>query len=326
MQRIKRAVKSRLPQSREGWLVSIGWHISAIFLFLTLWTFPTFPELSFLTLFIALYVHVVVNRRLAERKLKAHHLQESKNREAAVKTLRNDLTTHLDTTTHALRNDLSAADLRMSKENHTSASAIAYLNQQIQPKTPIWFSRGWAASPELLATIYELIITRKPKYVLDLGSGLTTLIAGYAVQENGTGQVEAWEHLENYAHETSNLVKQHNLEKWARVTTNSLKDTSMGNRTYEWFSQRPEKGLKIDLLIVDSPPGSVGSHARYPALQILSPWLADDIVVILDDVDRSDEKETVEKWLAESGPLTVDLRGESSKSQFAILTRPMATS
>lgn len=52
--RVKRGIKSRLPKTREAWLVAIGWHISAVFLFLALWVYPIFPEMSFLALFIAL--------------------------------------------------------------------------------------------------------------------------------------------------------------------------------------------------------------------------------------------------------------------------------
>jgi hypothetical protein len=362
--------RARLPQTREVWLVSIGWHISAVFLFLALWLFQDSPEMSLLALFVALYVHIVVHRRLAERKLKAYDKKESlrqkkelevlrkelttnldttthnlrkelttnldttthnlrkeltTNLDTTTHNLRKELTTHLDTTTHNLRKELLSTTTRLSRESYISASAISYLDQQIHPKIPIWFSHGWAASPEMLAYLFDLVIARKPKFVLDLGSGLTTVIAGYAVQKNRTGSVESWEHLPMYAKETADLIAQHNLENWATVTTNPLKKTVVGNKNFEWFSRRPKIGTKIDLLVVDSPPGVVGTMARYPALPILRSFMSDDFVVILDDIHRPEEEQTIEAWQSEWSSLNVSIKGESSKSKFAILSRNITT-
>jgi hypothetical protein len=56
---------------------------------------------------------------------------------------------------------------------------------------------------------------------------------------------------------------------------------------------------EIDLLLVDGPPGSAGTQARYPALPVLSDRLADGAIVVLDDFSRADETTIVERWCAE---------------------------
>lgn len=317
-----RKLRSRLPKSREVWLVSLGWHISAVFLFLTLWLFQDFPELSFLALFVSIYVHVVVNHRLAERKLKAHDKSEIIRRRRELEAVRQDLTTHLDTTTQAVRQDLTThAPQRLGAELQTSASGISYLYEKIQPKIPIWFTRGWSASPELLASLWDLILEKKPKFVLDLGSGLTTLIGGYAVMRNGTGRIEAWEHLAEFAESTTDLIAQHQLNAWAKVVHAPLVSTEIGADTYRWFDVRPRPNEPIDLLVVDSPPGSTGTQSRFPALPILLDYLSDDAVIILDDVNRGDETRVLARW-AELLPGAVTKRStQFSKSEFVTLHR-----
>jgi predicted O-methyltransferase YrrM len=47
---------------------------------------------------------------------------------------------------------------------------------------------------------------------------------------------------------------------------------------------------KIDLLVIDGPPSSTNPDARYPALEHLVPLLSPRATVILDDVDREEER------------------------------------
>ena len=315
-----RKLRGRLPQSREVWHVSIGWHISAVFLFLALWVFQDFPELSFLALFVSIYVHVVVNRRLAERKLKAHYESETIRRRRELEAVRQDLTTHLDTTTQAVRQDLRRGDRAISEESHIVSSGISYLFQQIQPTTPIWFSRSWAGSPELLATIYDLIIRKKPRFVLDLGSGLTTLVAGYAVRKNGVGQVVAWEHLKKYSQATEDLVSSHGLGNWVSVVLSPLQETMIQGERHLWFKDRPHGDDLIDFIIVDSPPGSLGKESRFPAVPILKSHLADQWTIVLDDTNRVDEQSIEKKWRLLLGETQIEKHGVGTKSHFSVLT------
>ena len=168
--------------------------------------------------------------------------------------------------------------------------------------------------------MYHLIITRKPEFVLDLGSGLTTLIAGYALRKNGSGRLEAWEHMEKYADRTRQLISRHRLENWVSVTHSPLEETLIEGKPYYWFRRRPSATQTIDFLIVDSPPGSVCRESRFPAVPILKPHLASEWTIILDDTDREDEKSIEHQWKALLGDLQIERRGDESKSCFSIFS------
>src|SRR5918997_1250059 len=62
-------------------------------------------------------------------------------------------------------------------------------------------------------------------------------------------------------------------------------------------------GRRIDLLIVDGPPAfsTDRAHARYPAVPVLAPLLAEDHAVVLDDIDRTGEQEIVDVWERDFG-------------------------
>jgi hypothetical protein len=53
---------------------------------------------------------------------------------------------------------------------------------------------------------------------------------------------------------------------------------------------------KIDLLIVDGPPGSKNPEARYPALKEFKDKLSAKAIVIIDDVKRDGERKLAEDF------------------------------
>ena len=56
---------------------------------------------------------------------------------------------------------------------------------------------------------------------------------------------------------------------------------------------------RIDLLVVDGPPGLLRPQARYPALPVLRERLSPGASILLDDTHRADEREIVRRWLDE---------------------------
>lgn len=183
---------------------------------------------------------------------------------------------------------------------------------------PLRFSRGWSASPELLSLLYELILRRKPQFVLDIGSGMTTVVAGHALRENGSGTVVAWDHLSEFADETREQIRLHNLVNWATVITSPLEQITLDEHSYLWYSQRVPENQMVDLVIVDGPPGSTNALARYPAGPIIGPSLSADAALILDDVDRSDEKEVMMLWSEKLGWKLPQTLGQQGKSLFGV--------
>jgi hypothetical protein len=66
-----------------------------------------------------------------------------------------------------------------------------------------------------------------------------------------------------------------------------------------WYDISTIKDLKkIDLLIVDGPPGNNNAESRYPALKEFKDKLSPKAIVILDDVKREGERKLAEDFAA----------------------------
>ena len=50
---------------------------------------------------------------------------------------------------------------------------------------------------------------------------------------------------------------------------------------------------------MDGPPGVVGPDARYPAIPLLRAQLAASACIVLDDLQRPDERHAAEAWAEE---------------------------
>ena len=209
--------------------------------------------------------------------------------------------------------------LRLAQESYVSGSAIAFLSSEIRPVRPLWFTRSYAATPELLAFLYLEILETNPALVLDIGSGMTTVIAGYAMKKNDFGQVFGVEHSKEYAGKTEDLVRNHEVSDRAQVILAPLTPVAIGPTKYNWYDLKKLPQGQIDLLVVDGPPGDSGRHARFPAVEVLRDRLSPTATIILDDVERPDEQEVLDRWLELLPGARVDVLGEYGKSRFAVI-------
>lgn len=164
----------------------------------------------------------------------------------------------------------------------------------------------WAVSPDAAASVVGLVLERRPKLVLECGSGVSTVLAAYALERVGAGRLVALEHDPVYAARTQADLRAHGLQDVARVVLAPLVSTEVGDSTYNWYDT---SGLTtdepVDLLFVDGPPSRTGVMARYPAMPLLRSRLADDALVVLDDAGRPDERRIVERWSQEEPGLSV---------------------
>ena len=74
----------------------------------------------------------------------------------------------------------------------------------------------------------------------------------------------------------------------------------MAGESWLWYGPEVEEtlvGKRARLVFIDGPPGSLQPLARFPALRRLSPFLAADAIIVLDDIARPDEWAIAERWL-----------------------------
>ncbi len=116
----------------------------------------------------------------------------------------------------------------------------------------------WSVSPDFARILVDVILDRRPQLVVELGSGVSTLLCAYCLEKNGTGTIVSVEHEDEFVKATSQNIRKHRLEQFARVLHAPLRDITLRNRTYRWY----DEGLiryeiasdKVDVLIVDAPP------------------------------------------------------------------------
>jgi predicted O-methyltransferase YrrM len=174
------------------------------------------------------------------------------------------------------------------------------MQQKLNFTTPLPSMSGWAASPELALLIADTIEANNYKTIVDLGSGVSSLIAGYSLKHVESGTVFSVDHEDEYYEKTKQLIDNHGLSDTVKLRHAPLKKHDIGNNTYSWYDLNKLQDIEdIDLLIVDGPPGNTQKHARYPAAMLLRDKLSENASIILDDYNREDEKEIVDMWTKE---------------------------
>ena len=121
--------------------------------------------------------------------------------------------------------------------------------------------------------------TRGP--VLEIGSGLTTLILGALVARRG---IPVWtlEHHPDYFSHTGEALKSVGLTN-VHLTFAPLRDYG----DFCWYDPPlDELPRDFSLVIADGPPGDV-KGGRFGLLPVLRSYFASGVVVLLDDAERA---------------------------------------
>lgn len=181
--------------------------------------------------------------------------------------------------------------------------ALDWLHAELQLRHPLPPTRGYAAAPDALVQLVRIIDERAPDSVLELGSGVSTIVLARRLQQAGRGRLVALEHLPEHAARTRAELATHGLAEVASVLDAPLEDVDIGTVRWSWYRLGPDVPPSIDALFVDGPPAGTGTLARYPALPRLSERLTPGAVVFVDDGDRPDEREMVRRWQAEQAGL-----------------------
>lgn len=185
-------------------------------------------------------------------------------------------------------------------ENQTyKVQALNELYNLLKIDAPLPPMSGWAATPELTITILKQIITSKPELVVELGSGVSSVIICYGLKHySPKGKLISIDHDEKYAKKTLTELKTHGLENFADLRIAPISETELNTVKYYWYDRN--KLIfpgKVDLVIIDGPPFSTQKNARYPALPILRENLSENAVIVMHDTNRDEEAGIIKKWL-----------------------------
>lgn len=192
------------------------------------------------------------------------------------------------------------ADVRRDiRQTFRQLEALQNLNLMLPASDVLPATRGWAASPDLLLVLVNLVITERPSLVVECGSGASTLWFARAMRQFGVdGRVIALEHDPAFAATTRDFLVRHNVGDLAEVRDAPLDSFSLDGGTYSWYARKAWEELAgIDLLFVDGPPAATCHLARYPAVPLLSGALSPAATIVMDDLVVPDNQEILRLWL-----------------------------
>ena len=200
-----------------------------------------------------------------------------------------------------LKETADHADVALKATYH-QIEALMSVTRTIEPRFPLPATRTWAASPDVLNQLCKLVLTRRPSQIFEVGSGVSTLTMAYCLQRLGHGRITSLDHDPSFAAATRQMLADHGVGDRATVIDAPLKELALDGARWLWYdvSQLPQTP-PIDLLFVDGPHGLTQHLARYPALPLLAPRLADTCVIVLDDGARADERAIAKRWSDEFG-------------------------
>lgn len=157
---------------------------------------------------------------------------------------------------------------------------------------------GWAMDPRLGELIVETMQRRRPRLMLECGSGSSTILTAEVLRTFGSGRLISIEHDAVFAEETRQRLRERGLEPWAEVITAPLVPRDVEGTTRTWYDVDVDRQItgQIDLLVVDGPPRRAAELARYPAVPVLRSHFADGCIVLLDDGNRPDERTIARMW------------------------------
>ena len=196
-----------------------------------------------------------------------------------------------------------------------------WLASVVKVRQPPPFMRGMAISPDFGVLLAQTLFSQKPKTIVELGCGTSTLISSYILEQlGGDGRVVSIDHDEKFAAICRQQLVDHGLQHRAEIYHCPLVSQTVDGKTVEYYDlSRAKLPDAIDVLVVDGPPQWMGHLARYPALPLFGRLLAPSAVVLVDDAGRPDEKLMVKRWLSENRGL--EERYQETEKGTAILRR-----
>jgi predicted O-methyltransferase YrrM len=144
----------------------------------------------------------------------------------------------------------------------------------------------FSITPAIAAKLRELIANTSPLNILELGSGISTLVIADAIKHLTGARLVSIENDTRRYSETVDCVP-----GFVTVLLRPLAENG-------WYSLNPsDLPVKpIEFLFIDGPSATINPTARYQAIPQLWDLLAPGCTIVLDDANRAGEVECISQW------------------------------
>ena len=187
------------------------------------------------------------------------------------------------------------AELARRQHDQRALTMLAPLIDDYLPWT------GSAMRPGGVRLCINEVVIHDRGLVLELGAGLSTVLLARVLAGRG-GRLISVDHDPEWQQIV--LSQCGASSRVVSCVHAPLTPVRCEEETYQWYDVDSIvaglAGQRVDLLIVDGPVSSTGKMSRYPALPLLRPYLGNDAAIVLDDIERPDERRIAAAWAASS--------------------------
>ncbi len=191
--------------------------------------------------------------------------------------------------------------IRRSSHDAVALQILAPLSNIYQPWNPS------AIRPSALVKILNEIVLNRRSCIVECGGGISTVYIAQALKQQHKGHLYTIEDNLNWIEILKSLLEEQGLSEYVTIIPAPLVTCQFSLENNLWYDLSVFRShiepRTIDLLLIDGPPAYDRSRrlSRYPALPMLRDFLAPNLTIILDDINRSGEAEILVKWANEFG-------------------------
>ena len=150
---------------------------------------------------------------------------------------------------------------------------------------------SWKADTVFLGHIVQAIETLRPREVVELGCGASSLVIARALERNGGGRLTSFDQNAEFTAATEAWLKSHGLSAQIHHAPIGADPSRWSSIWYD-LSHLPNE---IDLLVIDGPPWALNPLIRGRA-EVLFDRLRPGGMVLLDDAARPGERAVAWRW------------------------------
>jgi predicted O-methyltransferase YrrM len=171
----------------------------------------------------------------------------------------------------------------------TTPEAVNVWQLLRDPRTP---RTTWSISEALAVELTSYLECRRPRRILEIGSGLSTVVLGaYAVRHGA--EVVTLEHAWRFYQRTQQALTQFGMDGQVRLKLAPLSSRKLAGygRRARWYDVKLDG--QFDFVFVDGPPKNEGRNA---VLFAIADHLSPGWELWLDDARRYHERRCLRRW------------------------------
>jgi predicted O-methyltransferase YrrM len=181
--------------------------------------------------------------------------------------------------------------LLRSLDGGTTEAKRALLDRLDLPYDALPNLGSWKADTGLLTLLTDHILERRPRLVVEFGTGASTLVLARALQKAGGGRLISFEQHEDFVDSTRGWLAEYGLQADLRAVP--LRPSPDGWPGLWYAHGRLPRN--IDLMLIDGPPWTIHPLTRGAAASLFDN-VSPGGTVLLDDAARPGERLVARRW------------------------------